>query len=109
MLKSKGPDISLILESTSPVLAVFYAQWCPFCISFLPEFEQVKSERFQIAEVDISDENNPLWEQYKIDVVPSLIAFNQGKETDRRNGRRGVGLSSRDIDDLKRELEKTDA
>lgn len=105
----KGSDLSPILKSTSPVLAVFYAEWCPFCISFLPEFEHLKSENFQIAEVDISSLDNPLWEEYRIDVVPTLIAFQNGKETSRRNGRRGIGLNSKDIDDLRRELEKTNA
>jgi|SRR5712692_1869948 len=109
MLKLNGSEFSPILKSTSPVLAVFYAEWCPFCVSFLPEFEQLNSQNFQIAEVDISDENNPLWEEYRIDVVPTLIAFDEGKETSRRNGRRGIGLSSKDIDDLRRELEKTNA
>ena len=109
MFKLSGPDLSPILKSASPVLAVFYAEWCPFCISFLPEFEALKSENFQVAEVDISDEENPFWEEYRIDVVPTLIAFEKGKETYRRNGRRGVGLSNKDIDDLRRELEKTDA
>ena len=104
-----GPDLSPILKSPSPVLAVFYAEWCPFCISFLPEFEYVKPENFELAEVDISNEDNPLWEEYRIDIVPTLIAFQKGKETFRRNGRRGVGLSRGDIDDLRRELEKTNA
>ncbi len=105
MLKSNGSDLSPILKSTLPVLAVFYADWCPFCVSFLPEFEHVTSESFQTAEVDISDEADPLWEEYKIDIVPTLVAFEKGKETVRRNGRRGIGLSNRDIEDLKRELE----
>jgi len=109
MLKSNGSDLSPILKSTSPVLAVFYAEWCPFCVSFLPEFEHVKSESFQIAEVNISDEANPLWEEYKIDVVPTLVAFANGEETVRRNGRRGIGLSKKDIEDLKRELESKSA
>jgi thioredoxin len=109
MLKLNGSDLAPILKNKTPVLAVFYAEWCPFCISFLPEFEQLKSENFEVAEVDISDEENPLWEEYRIDVVPTLIAFENGKETTRRNGRRGIGLSRRDIDDLRRELEKTSA
>jgi thioredoxin len=109
MLRSIGPDLSPILNSNSPVIAVFYAEWCPFCISFLPEFERLKSDTFQIAEVDISDENNPLWEEYKIEVVPTLIAFEKGKETSRRNGRRGIGLGGKDIDDLRHELEQTHA
>ncbi len=93
------------MNSTLPVLALFYADWCPFCVSFLPEFEHLTSERFQTAEVDISDEANRLWEEYKIEIVPTLVAFEHGKETVRRNGRRGIGLSNRDIEDLKRELE----
>ena len=105
MLKSIGSDLSPVLKNSSPVLAVFYAGWCPFCRSFLPDFEQVKSEKFQTAEVDLSDWDNPLWEEYKIDVVPTLVAFENGKEIARRNGHRGVGLSRRDIEELKHKLE----
>ncbi len=103
MLKSVG-DLSQILKSPSPVLAVFYADWCPFCVSFLSEFERVKSEEFETAEVDLSDWDNPLWEEYKIEVVPTLVAFENGAEIARRDGRRGVGLNSRDIEELRQKL-----
>jgi thiol-disulfide isomerase/thioredoxin len=106
MLSSLGSDLSPILKNPSPVLAVFYADWCPFCLSFLPEFEGLASEQFQTAKVDLSDWENPLWEEYKIDVVPTLVAFDKGKEVARRDGRRGIGLSRKDIDEMKRKLEE---
>ncbi len=106
MLRSIGSDLSPILKSTHPVLAVFYAEWCPFCVSFLPEFRQIKSEKFVTAEVDLSDWDNPLWEEYKIDVVPTLVGFRDGKEFARLDGRRGLGLNSRDIEEIRHKLEK---
>ncbi len=106
MLRSVGSDISSILNSQRPVLAVFYAGWCPFCRSFLPEFEAVKSEKFEVAEVDLSDWDNPLWESYKVDIVPTLIAFQGGKEIARKDGRSGIGLSKAELQEIKQKLEQ---
>lgn len=89
-----------VLESKVPTLAVFYAGWCPFCQSFLPVFRSNEtrapgSPRF--VEVDISDEDNPLWEEYSIEIVPTLVYFEGGRATARIDGRPGRGLKASDV------------
>ena len=45
----------------------------------------------------IDEEENPLWEAYKIDIVPTVIFFESGKALRRLDGRAGVGLTGKDL------------
>jgi hypothetical protein len=51
-----------------------------------------------VFRVDLSDDNNPLWDSLEIKVVPTLIAFNDGIEFWRANGISMVGLRKKDFD-----------
>ena len=51
------------------------------------------------AFIDISDDDNPLWEVFSIEVVPTLIIFKEGKAVFRRDGVYGRGLSEKAIDE----------
>lgn len=104
MLKTTGPDLSLILKSKQPVIAVFYAEWCPFCRAFIPEFDNAKPTGFELAKVDLSDWDNPLWEQYNVDVVPTLIAFKNGEVIARKDGVLGGGLQRKDLEEFLKQL-----
>jgi thioredoxin 1 len=86
----------------------FLADWCPFCRSFAPEFEALAvSQDFQIAEANLNDENNPLWERFNVEVVPTIVAFRDGRSIFRRDGHLGQGLSSADLDALTTALAPT--
>jgi thiol-disulfide isomerase/thioredoxin len=86
----------------------FLADWCPFCRAFLPKFEGLRGTGpFEIAVGDLTDENSPLWETFKVDVVPTLIAFRDGKAIFRRDGRLGQGLAPADLSALKDALRPT--
>lgn len=52
------------------------------------------------APVDISEDDNPLWETFSIGVVPTIIIFNDGKAVFRRDGVLGRGLSGKTIDEV---------
>lgn len=87
--------------SMDPVMALFYADWCPFCRRFLPLFEgYAASASVRFLGVDISDEDNPLWEEYSIDVIPTLVFFRGGKVVKRIDGTLGVGLKERHLKEL---------
>ena len=88
----------LIHSGTLAVL--FLAQWCPFCSSFYPGFQEAmngKSVPWAVA--DISEEENPLWEIFDVAVVPTIIVFKNGESVFRRDGVRGRGLSQKAIDE----------
>ncbi len=89
-----------VLEAPVPTLALFYAEWCPFCVSFQPLFreQQARSgQSLRFVEVDISDEENTLWEEYSVEIVPTLICFDGGEVRARADGVAGRGLRAGDL------------
>lgn len=81
------------------ILTFFYAEWCPFCRRAFPFLKLLNPDSgYMVFRVDLSDENNPLWDSFKIDVVPTLIAFDEGKEFWRANGVLMAGLKKEDFE-----------
>ncbi|MEM2914783.1 MAG: thioredoxin family protein, partial [Candidatus Bathyarchaeia archaeon] len=74
-------DLDNILRNDGRVLALFYVSWCPFCRSFLKVLEKyVEAEgSTKILRVKIDDEDNPIWAEFNIEVVPTIILFNGEK------------------------------
>jgi hypothetical protein len=54
--------------------------------------------------VKLNEEENPLWDEFNVDSVPTIIAFEKDKMVSRRNAKMGIGLSKSDIDSLLLEL-----
>jgi hypothetical protein len=90
------------------ILVAFCVDWCPFCTKFLTVFESAMMERTNpvAALVDISDENNLLWEQFRVDVVPTLIGFRDSVEIVRKDGVAGAGLGMPELIDALGKMEK---
>lgn len=81
----------LLREGTWVV--AFLADWCPFCERFLPSFLSLEGNAgFRIAVADVSDVESPLWDELAISVVPTLIAFDDGRPIHREDGLLGRGL-----------------
>jgi thioredoxin 1 len=86
----------------------FLADWCPYCRAFAPEFERLQeSGQFELAEADLTDEESPLWNQFAVEVVPTIVAFREGKVIFRRDGILGQGLSTADLAALRGALRKS--
>ncbi|MBS7614198.1 thioredoxin family protein [Candidatus Bathyarchaeota archaeon] len=82
------------------VLAIFYADWCPFCRRIYPYLRSLSpGSHYAVYRVDMSDEDNDLWDSFGIVVVPTLIAFDEGEEFWRADGVPMVGLK---IDDFRK-------
>ncbi len=78
-------------------LVFFYSEWCPFCRKSFRYLKLFDESVLKVFRVDLSDENNPLWESLKINTVPTLIAFKDGMEFWRANGISMVGLRKEDF------------
>lgn len=82
------------LKDAGPIAVLFKAEWCPFCRGFTPIFQSLQKAKVRSAAVDLSDLNNPLWETFSIDIVPTVLLFNSGKIIQRYDGLAGQGLNA---------------
>ena len=67
------------------VVVDFWADWCMPCLMMAPVFEEM-SEKFKgkISFVKVNvDDNQPLAEKFKVQSIPTMIVFKNGKEHDR--------------------------
>jgi thioredoxin 1 len=95
-----GPDAfrGSRLTRSGTVGVVFAADWCPFCHAFLPEFAALEGDdRYQVARVDLTALDSPLWDQFEIQVVPSVVVFKGGGIHRRFDGEPGVGLGPEEL------------
>ena len=71
-----------ILSSQEKSLVMFYADWCFFYRKFKPIFEtsENSSPNTKFYESNIHDDNNPLWERFSIEAVPTIIAFEKRQD-----------------------------
>jgi thioredoxin 1 len=98
---SNKRDLERELRKNKRVLTLFYASWCPYCRLFLPVFDKnVSSRGFNLVlRVKVDDYDNPLWDEYSIKAVPTVIFFEEGKISRRLDGRLGYGLSEKQFQD----------
>ncbi len=88
-----------VLDSQEPTVALFWATWCPFCRRYKPEFDKLAAKfPWRFASVFLDDESNPLWDDYAVDVVPTLALFRDGKLVDRQDGVLGYGIDRKATD-----------
>jgi len=84
-MKSNFKDL---INSETPVLVDFFAEWCGPCKSLAPILKDVKAElgeQVKILKIDV-DKNQPLAAQYQVRGVPTMILFKKGKQLWRESG-----------------------
>ena len=67
-----------------PVLVDFWAPWCAYCRRIGPAYEKIAeeySDRLVVAKVNI-DEEEQLAEEERVEVIPTLILYKNGKAVD---------------------------
>ena len=76
-----------VLRSEKTVIADFYADWCGPCRMLRPALEQLAAERDDVKVVAVNvDDEDELAANYGISSIPCVIAFKNGKESDRSIG-----------------------
>ena len=77
-----------VIDSETPVLVDFFAEWCGPCKTLAPILKQVKDElgdTVRIIKIDI-DKNQSLASKYQVRGVPTMMLFKNGKQLWRKSG-----------------------
>ena len=89
-----------VLDSETPVLVDFWAEWCVPCHMVSPTVEEIGTEHAEtlsVAKLNI-DENPDATRTYGVMSIPSLILFKDGREVARVVGARGKDALLKEID-----------
>jgi thioredoxin 1 len=70
-----------VLKASGPVLVDFFAEWCGPCKAMAPALDAVAAEmagKIKVVKVDV-DENPGITGTYRIQAMPTLMIFKDGK------------------------------
>jgi thioredoxin 1 len=89
----------VVLDSDTPVLVDFWAEWCVPCHMVSPVVEELGAEKgheLKVAKLNI-DENPQATRTYGVMSIPSLILFKGGQEVARVIGAKPKEQILRDL------------
>ena len=89
-----------VLDSETPVLVDFWAEWCVPCHMVSPVVQEIGQEKgtaLKVVKLNI-DDNPDVTRKYGVMSIPSLILFKGGEEVTRVVGARPKDAILRDLD-----------
>ena len=91
----EGTFAQEVLESETPVIVDFWAEWCGPCHAVAPVLDKIVEERageVKLVKVNI-DEERELAERYGIVSIPTIVLFKNGEQAAVAVGAKEAGLA----------------
>jgi len=93
---STDHDLGQVLKAKDPVIALFYASWCPFCARFLPVFAKC-AENENRHFVMVRDDEETIADRYLVKAYPTVLFFENGVVSKRLDAELGIGLEEKEL------------
>ncbi len=98
VLELADPAALAVFTAAEKKTVVFFEMTgCPYCVACRERFADLVRERPDLiyARVLLNDPGHPLWEQFAIHAVPTVIAFQKGQVVARADAILALGLSKK--------------
>jgi CDGSH-type Zn-finger protein len=105
-LKDIKGDIEDILKTRKQTFVLFYASWCSFCRAFLPIYDRYFEKQPETFLRVMIDDKEELMDKYSVEIVPTMIFFENGRIKRRCDGEAGVGLSEKHLIDIIKSIQE---
>jgi len=92
-------DSDKLIAHKGKLIIIFSADWCPYCISFFNNWAEY-SQIDNVLIADITDVESKLWDDFSIEVVPTMVAFDNGIPVKRWDGQLQRGLTIDQIESV---------
>jgi thioredoxin 1 len=80
-----------VMKAKGPILVDFWSPDCAPCRALKPKLEQIEDTGVTVVTVNVNDETE-LTDHFKIESIPTLIVFKNGKPIQRK-----VGTKQKDL------------
>jgi thioredoxin 2 len=84
---------AMISNNDLPVVVDYWAEWCGPCKMFAPAYRQAAEKlepRMRLLKLD-TEANQQVAQQYRIQSIPTLMVFKNGREVARQSGAMPLG------------------